>query len=52
MSTINELAFEIWYVSPTGKERRMGAFHFRFDAEAFMKYLAQSVKGNYYIKEV
>ena len=50
MKNIDKLFFEVWYISPLGKERRTAAFHFRYEAEAYI--IGQAKSDNYYIKEV
>lgn len=47
---IDKLLFEVWYKSPLGKVRRTAAFHFRYEAEAYI--IGQKKAENYYIKEV
>jgi hypothetical protein len=53
VSTINDMDFEVWYrAKGDGKVRRMSAFHFLFDAEEFISHQHESIRDNYYIKNL
>lgn len=49
---INELMYEVWYKSPTGRTRRMAAFHMRFMAEKFIECLSEKERESMYIVKI
>ena len=53
MREIDKLEFEVWYKAiGDDHARRMCAFHFKYEAEEYIESRHESIRSNYYLREI